>query len=359
MKRKFIIFTLLQLIITTIAAQTALTTYRPGLTAEGAVYYLPKTAIRITVRIEKTSYQPGDFCRYAQRYLRMNDVAQKPSVAYRVVDIRQQTVAMADTSKAYSVKFDAKTAASNIILSDDGVLLAINAEPRRLPSEAAFTPAPQPELPNPRQFMSEEILSAGSTSKMAELTAREIYDLRENRNLLIKGQADFMPKDGEQLRLMLNQLELQDRALSSLFVGTTQCDTTEHSFLVCPTGTSAKRVLFRLSQHLGLVDSDDLSGRPFYVSVDDLQAALPKDETAAKQKKKKVESGIYVNVPGKMRATLYDGITPVSVMEHPAPQFGHVELLSGDLFNKRYTTHLRLHPLTGAIEKLEAETPKK
>jgi len=29
------------------------------------------------------------------------------------------------------------------------------------------------------------------------------------------------------------------------------------------------------------------------------------------------------------------------------------------LFNKKYTTHLLLHPLTGAVDKLEAEQPKK
>ena len=41
-----------------------------------------------------------------------------------------------------------------------------------------------------------------------------------------------------------------------------------------------------------------------------------------------------------------------------AGQFGNVELLSGALFNKKYTTHLRLHPLSGAVEKLDAEQPK-
>ena len=42
----------------------------------------------------------------------------------------------------------------------------------------------------------------------------------------------------------------------------------------------------------------------------------------------------------------------------PAAQFGNVELLSGELFNKHYGTHLWLNPVTGAIDKLEAEQPK-
>ena len=82
------------------------------------------------------------------------------------------------------------------IIDCDGRLLAINAEPKAQQALKPFEPSPKKRLMEPRQLMSQEILSAGSTAKMAELTAREIYDLRENRNLLIKGQADFMPKDG-------------------------------------------------------------------------------------------------------------------------------------------------------------------
>ena len=64
-----------------VSAQTQLTQYRPGVTTDGAVYFLPKTGINVEVMVEKTTYQPGDFCRYAQRYLRQNDVSQEPSVS--------------------------------------------------------------------------------------------------------------------------------------------------------------------------------------------------------------------------------------------------------------------------------------
>ena len=64
--------------------------------------------------------------------------------------------------------------------------------------------------------MNEDILSAGSSAKMAELCALEIYDIRDSKSLLNKGQADFMPKDGEQLRIMLANLETQENALMQL-----------------------------------------------------------------------------------------------------------------------------------------------
>ena len=243
-------------------AQTASSLYQPGVTSEGAIYCLPMTAVKVTIQVEKTTYTPGDFCKYSERYLRIKDVSPNPSVSYRITTIRQEPIAVADTTKCYAVKFDAKTSATNVRLSDDGILLAINAEPKAQHVSPQFVPAPRPSSVNPRQFMSEEILAAGSTAKMAELTAQDIYEIRDSRNLLIRGQADNMPKDGEQLRLMLNQLDLQDRTLTSLFTGTTVKDTTEHTMTITPVKPVFQTVLFRFSQKLGLVDKDNLAGVP-------------------------------------------------------------------------------------------------
>ena len=379
-KRLLIIIGLIVSQLSSGMAQTQISSYKPGVTTDGAVYYLPKTALRIHVQVEKTTYQPGDFSRFAQRYLRLNDVAQEPSVGYRVIGVSQEAVAVPDTTKAYALKFNAKTAASNVQLSDDGCLLTINAD--RIAPEAPQAPPSAPEgatadkfasktieapsgavggagSSSVRRYLTEEILAAGSTAKMAELTAREIYDLRENRLLLIKGQADFMPQDGQQLQLMLQQLDEQDRALTSLFAGVTTCDTTDHFILVYPESVRERRVLFRLSQTDGMVDPDDLSGTPYYIIIDDLKTVPPVDEVAAaKAKKKQYEAGVYVNVPGRLRSTILQGIEPLLSQEFPAPQFGNVELLSADLFNKHYTTHLWLNPLTGAVDRLEAEQPK-
>lgn len=342
-----------------LVAQTQISSYQPGTTSEGAVYFLPKTAVRFSIKVEKTTYKPGDFAAYAQRYMRLNNVAMEPSTAYRIIGIEQRAVGVADTTKGFALKFNAKTVAANVTLAEDGRLLAINAEAKEAPQPAPFKSAPKPAVINPRQFMTEEILVAGSTAKMAELTAKEIYDLRENRNLLIKGQADFMPQDGIQMRLMLNQIDQQDQALTSLFQGTVERDTTEHSLWLIPDGPMQRQLFFRLSQVNGMVDADDLSGAPYYITVEDLNTVPPTDdEAAAKTKKKVYEAGVYVNVPGRMRVTLYQGIDIIQQAEHPAAQFGNVELLSGDLFNKHYTTHLWLNSVTGAVERLEAEQPK-
>lgn len=338
------------------SAQTSTSQYVPGVNSEGAIYYLPKTAIQVTVQIEKTSYTPGDFCKYADRYLRLKNVPTVPSVAYRITGIRQEAIGVADTLKCFAVKFDPKTVAANIALSNDGVLLSINGTPRPVKLFPAFKAAPRQQITNPRQFMNEEILAAGSTAKMAELTAREIYDIRESRNLLVRGQADNMPSDGAQLKLMLSQLDMQDFALTSLFAGISQKDTLEKVITIIPDNETSPRLLFRFSKKLGIVDNDDLSGTPYYINIENLHATPMAD--ANEKKKHKQEPGIYINVPGKMKSVIFNADGTIAEEELPAAQFGNTELLSGALFNKRYTTHLWLNPVTGAIDRLEAEQPK-
>ena len=361
----FLLFTFHCSLFTTLA-QTAVSTYLPGVTPEGAIYLLPKTGIRITVQVEKATYTPGELCKYTERYLRIKDVSPTPSVNYRITSIRQEAYAVPDTSKHYAIEFNAKTVATNVRLSDEGILLGINTvesgerrEERKLPQNIPLSTlhSPLSTKPDPRQYMNEETLAAGSTAKMAELIAQDIYEIRESRNLLVRGQADNMPKDGEQLRLMLNQLDKQDQAMTSLFIGSTEKDTTEHIITIIPDKTSDQQVLFRFSQKLGLLESDDLAGEPYYYKVEDLKT-VPPVEVIDPKKKNKQAQGIYVNVPGKLRSTISDAKGFIDTAEFPAGQFGNVELLSGALFNKRYTTRLWLNPLSGAVEKIDVEQTK-
>lgn len=359
MRRRLNIFISITLSTLAIQAQTSLTAYQPGINQEGIVYFLPKTGIRVEVDVDKATYTPGDFCQYAERYLRIRGVAQEPSESYRILSVRQSAIAVADTAKRYCVKFDIRTSASNVFLSDDGVLIAINGGKSDIraekPQPGKHIKAQAPTL-TPQQYLSEEILAAGSKAKMAELTALDIFEIRESRNQLTRGQADFMPKDGEQLRLMLARLDEQDWAMTSLFAGITLHDTLHYVFDIVPDSTIRDRILFRFSEKLGMVDADDLAGTPYYINIEDLHTLPPAEES---KKKNKPQPGLYVNVPGQLRSTITDmKRKAILAADYPAGQFGQTELLSGALFNKRYTTHLWLNPLSGAVERLEADQPK-
>lgn len=336
-------------------AQTQIEKYTAGGQPQGTFYYLPKTALRINVLVEKTSYTPGSLCMYADKYLRLKDVRQTPEVSHRIINVDITPFAVADTAKCYTVKYSGKSVGTNMQLSEDGCLLAVNTENEPQKAAVKFTPSPKQPTPDPRSYLSEEIISAGSTAKMAQLIAQDIYDIRESKNMLTRGQADFMPKDGEQLKLMLAQLTQQENAMTGMFAGTVECDTAEYTIELCPDKEFDKAILFRLSKQLGLVDKDDLSGTPYYIYIKNMHTIQLPDNTAKKKKSK--EEGIYVNVPEKIKVTVAQIGKELCSKDIQMAQFGYTELISGDLF-KRNTTKLKLFPTTGGIQKLEAEQPK-
>lgn len=349
--KKIIAISLLSLGFLNASAQTEVEHFVPGSTLEGICYYLPCTALRVTVVAEKTITNPGDYWMYADKYLRLKNVPKSQSVSWNIKSVNLEPYGMPDKAKAYSVKLKSKTVAPLVGLSKDGILLSINTDANEETLPALPQAVAAPALPNPRDFMTQEILSAGADWKMAELCAQEIYDIRDSRNSLIRGEADNTPKDGAQLKLMLDQLDQQANVLESLFSGTTQTSTEVFSFNFVPQQETDKQVLFRFSHKLGLLDTDDLAGDPVYISVKSMETipqAQP-DEAIAK-KKEKMERGIYYNVPARMALKVFTPQQEYFSMETPMGQFGVVEILSNLLFDKKTTTQVTFFQSTGGTK---------
>lgn len=337
-----------------LSAQTEVTAYRPGVTPEGITYFLPKTALHVTITAQRVIQTPGEYCEYAERYLRLQNVPQEQQETWTITKVDVTPYGVADKSQAYSIKLKSKTSAPLVALASDGRLLTVNAN-KQVDEPQLSTPYVLKDTTrhlNPADFKTEEILAAGSRSKMAELTANEIYDIRENRSLLTKGQADFMPKDGEQLRLMLSQLDTQEEALLQLFKGTSSTETHVLTLDYVPTGVVAKDLLFRFSKYYGLVEKDDVSGEPYYISVSDLHS-LPNEEAGDGKAKKPVDDLRYM-VPGKGNVSIKNMQRVLFSGSFPMAQFGRVEHLGAELFNKKMGTHVFLSPVTGGITKIEA-----
>lgn len=350
MKQKLLALTL-SLAAIGVSAQTEVEPFVPGSTLEGVCYYLPRTAFRVTVIAEKTTTRPGDFNKYADRYLRLQNVPTEESTEWNLKSITLEPYGKPDKDKAFSIKLKSKTVAPLVGLSRDGLLLSINCDAE----ETSLPELPKPEKgaapENPRSFMTQEILAAGSTAKMAELCAQEIYDIRDSKNALIRGEADNTPKDGAQLKLMLEQLDHQASVLESLFSGTRQTDTEVFSFFYDPTQETDRDVLFRFSRKLGVVDSDNLAGEPVIVSLkvqESIPKAVPSEETA--KKRAKMDHGVYYNIPVRARLRVSYSGQEYANIETPMAQFGIVEILSNTLFDKKTTTQVTFFQATGGTK---------
>ena len=314
-------------------AQQQTTQMKPGKTAEGIIYYLPKTAIEFNLLIEKKTYTPGIFAKYGEKYLRLRGIKQEEEVTYSI---------------------GGKCETAEIHLTNDGVLQSINADPVTVKPRVPFKPAPPVKEPDPKQYLNAEVLSAGSTAKMAELTVDQIIELQERRQALITGEAEDIPQDEQQLQLMIDEIDKQREILLTLFTGTTHRDTVEQMLIVCPEKEVEREVIFRLSKKIGLVDKDDLSGVPYYMSIEDMHRTTFQKYDVDEKKK---EGGFYVNVPGRIKMTLHRDNHFLGSFDLYAAQFGFVELRSGSLF-KRYVTHMTLNPTTGSVDKIHADMGK-
>ena len=338
-------------------AQTQIEKFVPGSTLEGVSYFLPRTALRMVVTVEKTVVTPGEFHMYAFKYMRMQDVPVQPSTTWEVKDVKLMPYGVPDKNKAYSLKLNKRTIAPLVSLTSDGILLGINTTVE----ETVLPPLPQSRIleegiqPNEaRKYMTREMLQAGSYAKMAQLVAQEIYDIRESHDALIRGEADNTPKDGLQLKLMLESLERQHRALSSTFVGSKEVSEMFYVIDIVPAEETDKLLLFRFSKWNGLVDSDDMSGAPYYISLK-RNAELPETtfDPAVFNKKGRLQRAVYYNVPLRTMVKVFNAEHTFTELEVPIAQFGCEEILSNVLFDKNTDTQVTFFQYTGGIKEIK------
>lgn len=344
-------------------AQTAISTYTPGISAEGAVYCLPKTAINISITTTKTIYVPGELCQYADRYLRINGISDKEEVAYEITSVAISTAGLPDTKKLYHILFSANSVAPLVDMSETGILRAINTTAISSVQEkrdANVVTESKKEIGS-RPYMTEEMLMAGSKAKLAELVAKDIYNIRESRNLIIRGQSENIPKDGEGLKVMLEGLQEQETALMQLFVGATSTESFTQTYQVVPESGAEKVLLGRFSRKLGLLHGDDLSGSPIYVDIIDMHSVPTPVEVAEEETKKKKQpkkdvakqDGLVYNVPGRAEVKVYTNTKTLAEESLVLAQFGNTETLSSAFFSKKNNIRVLLDPVTGALLKVE------
>ena len=352
MKKKNIVLLSALLFSVTAVAQTEVTAGVTRGKDYGVTYVLPKTEIELTVQVTKNTYTPGEFSKYADRYLRLNNVSPEPETYWTLDKIQTEVIGVPDKESVYFVKMKDKTVAPLIELSKDGIVYSIN-----MPlgsGQKKVTPI-QPKTANnasnlnPRNFLTEEILMANSTAKMAELVAKEIYSIRESKNALLRGETDNMPKDGAQLKLMLDNLTLQERALTEMFAGKVEVEEKTYNFRIVPKEMQ-NEVAFRFSKKLGVVANNDLAGEPIYITVTDLKTITIPAELPKKQ-----VDGIAYNAPGRAKVTLSYHNEELYNAEIPITQFGVVEYLAPVLFNKNSTIKVLFNPDTGALVKVDKE----
>lgn len=345
---KKIIFCVSLLAFASANAQVDVTAFSSG-TVEGVTYYLPDTYVDITVEARCVTRTPGEFGRYAERFLHIKDAVFNESKEWELTDIKIKNGGVPNPQKAFTIGLGGSVA-SNVALDENGIILAINDD------APSADDAPQAERKKEKRvdyhtYFTEEIMQATSAAKMAELVAKEIFSIRESKLAITRGHSENMPKDGLSMQLVLDELNLQEKTLTELFTGRsdTVLYTSNIRFTPNENSDTLKAVLFRFSRKLGILENDNLAGAPIYYDFKIEQAPTDIIDDSSKKKKTIKKEGVCYIQPGRAQLKIYRQGETYFDEQMPFAQFGTVEVLSKKMFPKNSDTKVRFNGATGGI----------
>lgn len=320
----------------------------------GVTYSLPKTELVVDAEVTQVTCKAGPYYLYAEKYLGVKNAITDDEVYYELGKVKLINRGVPDKNNTYIVSFKPGTVAPYAYLTEEGLLCSINAEyiPEPVPESGSPAKETKKTVATDASVLSEELLMAGSTAKQAEVAARQIYRIRESRMNILTGEADNLPPDGQAMKLVIEELEAQEQALTNLFVGVMTRTTEHYEITVEPTDDLEKEILFRFSRHLGVVDADDLGGEPVYMNLKAIERAPQLDPKEAEKKEKSLK-GIVYNVPGKAGIEIFTGRKSLYKGEAQITQFGTQEDLAPVMFeDKKAPVKVYFYPETGAIKQI-------
>lgn len=320
----------------------------------GVAYSLPKSVLEVTIEYSKKTKTAGEFYMYSERYLNISNPITEDEIEYELSKIDANVIGVPDSKQSYLVEFRSNSPMAYVTLTEDRLICAINSDytfPKDVVTEKA---RPATTSINARQFFTEEILRAGSSAKQAELIAKQIYRIRESRNDILTGEADNMPPDGEAYKLVMKQLDDQEKALSELFIGSEDVEPMKKVIRIELSNKDANDVIIgRFSKKLGVVEANNLAGEPIYMNLkakNPIQT-LPLTAKEEKEMEKKFSAGIIYNVPGKASLQIEFNNKLYVNKECDVVQFGKQEVLDNKQFgDKNNRLKVIFYPDLGAIK---------
>ncbi len=225
-----------------------------SLNTDGISYSLPLTVLKMDIELEKTTELPGPFKQYSKKFLGVENVIQKKSVNYKVLDIDVTSFSIPDKDNSYFIKFNLEKVKDKefkppfVVLTKSGFLRAYNVLPENKDYDL------QTETVNKVIIVDDgdDILNEGamysrkkvtdtivrkitidtmtinkfifrtdwvelSEEERANEAAKQIKNIRENRFNLLTGYHEI--NFGESIKYMDSELKKLEKQYLELFLG--------------------------------------------------------------------------------------------------------------------------------------------
>ena len=257
------------------------------------VYYLPQTALDITVTLHQETYTPGPYSAFAESLLGIAGDAPQAGDHWRIDSVAVATSEEADYTAAFAVKRPkGSTFPEWLTLSKSGLLMAASTAP-------AFTPQGQSQRDgradwppftdlSTAQFVADKssifysvvqrdttfvrvpvqrnVVVKESVEEKAKQAADLIFALRKKRVELICGDAE-LPTAPHMLQEMLDEISRVEAQYLSLFIGRDVTDTLRLVYEVTPQPGQTITIPCRFSPERGVVPAADFGAKPITLSI--------------------------------------------------------------------------------------------
>jgi Domain of unknown function (DUF4831) len=267
-----------------------------SITESGIIYALPRTNLKFTLTIKRTDIYPGPYHEYAEKYLGIEDSPDKETSIWQIADIVINNYTDVDPEQYYVLEPSGRMNFSFNKLFENGSILPVN-NPIKNHYENEFYGLNEAENGivfkdlSVSKFVGEEKITYykrvqrdslfakvpvtktqsvyKSFEDKAEEAANFIFTIREKRVELLTGMADFYP-EGESLEIALKEMERLENEYLTLFVGKQFESSYEVNFEFVPSNAELNQpyILFRFSEERGVLQANNLRGRPIIVELE-------------------------------------------------------------------------------------------
>ena len=264
------------------------------------VYYLPQTALDITVTLHQETYTPGPYSAFAESLLGIAGDAPQAGDHWRIDSVAVATSEEADYTAAFAVKRPkGSTFPEWLTLSKSGLLMAASTAP-------AFTPQGQSQRDgradwppftdlSTAQFVADKssifysvvqrdttfvrvpvqrnVVVKESVEEKAKQAADLIFALRKKRVELICGDAE-LPTAPRMLQEMLDEISRVEAQYLSRFIGRWTSRRHAVRLRYTPSAKESSSMLCRFSTQSGICPTSELSATPLLIHVQRLEGPI-------------------------------------------------------------------------------------
>jgi hypothetical protein len=316
------------------------------------VYYSPKTTLSLDFVYTVETRERGLYSDFAEAMLGIDDAVTENQTTYTLRDVRIGTRTGTDYSRPHQITYE-PCVPLLLRINEKGLLTGYNVPVETASQEKRSdkTSTQKSDKKQPSKHIApypEEVLEAATPLAQANALAKQIFRLRETRMYLLSGEVEHAPADGQAMKLVLDELDKQERELTELFVGKT-IKRTEHK-IVRWTPEEKDRLLF-FSEENGFTAADNIDADTIRVSVA-LHPQQYKAPSDSKKKKSAPMSQIVYNLPGSGDVTVrYDGRV-LGQRTVPIAQLGVDVPLSKEVFAGQTLPVIIFNEKTGNIESI-------